>query len=241
MTATWQVASTALDHPSVHAVVTPDGVTREMFRDLALVEDRKRIAVDLHDTVVQRLFAAGLALQGALRALPPSPATERIEAAIGVLDDTIRQIRTTILGLDGPGHLGGGLRAEILAVTAEAATTLGFTPRLRLEGPLDAAVDDTVAGHLLAVLREALSNVARHARASRADATVAVAGGHLRIEVRDDGIGPGAGLRPGGRGVVNVAHRAACLGGTMSLLPGTDGRGTALRWWVPLTGASPVR
>jgi signal transduction histidine kinase len=205
------------------------------LRDLTLIEDRERIAADLHDTVIQRLFATGLALQGTVRAISPPEAAARVEAAVGDLDETIRQIRSTIFALQTPRVPGRGLRAEILALATDAAASLRFEPHLQLVGPVDAAVDDEIGAQLLSVLREGLSNVVRHAQAERVDITVTVADARVRAEVWDDGIGPGRGSRAGGRGLANIAHRAQSLGGEMSLEAGPDGRGTLLVWQVPLT------
>jgi signal transduction histidine kinase len=222
-------AGIAIENARLHARV----------RDLTLIEDRERIAADLHDTVIQRLFATGLALQGTVPAISPPEAAARIEAAVGDLDETIRQIRSTIFALQAPRLPGRGLRAEILALATEAAASLRFEPRLQLLGPVDAAVDDEIGAQLLSVLREGLSNVVRHAQATRVEVTVSVADARVRAEVWDDGAGPGPGSRAGGRGLANISHRAEALGGHMSLNPGPDGRGTLLVWQVPLAAHSP--
>src|SRR5262249_19275298 len=117
--------------------------------------------------------------------------------------------------------------------------SLRFEPRLHLVGPLDAVVDDEIGAHLISVLREGLSNVVRHAHASRVEVTVSVADARVRAEVRDDGVGPGTGSRAGGRGLANISHRAESLGGHMSLAAGPDGGGTSLVWQVPLAAHSP--
>jgi signal transduction histidine kinase len=223
-------AGIAIENARLHARV----------RDLTLIEDRERIAADLHDTVIQRLFATGLALQGTVRAISPPQAAVRVEEAVGDLDETIRQIRSTIFALQAPRLPGRGLRAEILGLATEAGATLRFEPRLQLDGPLDSAVDDDIATHLLSVLREGLSNVVRHARASLVRITVRVADGYVQAEILDDGVGLGGGARPGGRGLANLAHRAQTLGGHMSVAAGPEGKGTVLTWRVPLTAASPA-
>jgi signal transduction histidine kinase len=203
------------------------------LRDATLFEDRERIAADLHDMVIQRLFATGMALQGALSVLSPPAAAERVSTAVDDLDDTIRQIRSTIFALGSSAPSRHGLRSEILALAGEASGTLGFSPHILLDGPIDAQVGPTVGQHLLAVLREALTNVARHANASRAEVRVAVEGGHLSATVTDNGSGPGSAHRPGGRGVANMGERAQKLGGSLNLNMGQQG-GTVLRWQVPL-------
>jgi signal transduction histidine kinase len=223
-------AGIAIENARLHARV----------RDLTLIEDRERIAADLHDTVIQRLFATGLALQGAVRAISPPEAASRVEEAVGDLDETIRQIRSTIFALQAPRLPGRGLRAEILSLATEAAATLRFEPRLQLDGPLDSAVDDDIASQLISVLREGLSNVVRHAHASLVRVTVRVADGYVQAEIIDDGVGPGPGARPGGRGLVNLAQRAQTLGGHMTVAAGPEGKGTMLTWRVPMTTAQPA-
>lgn len=216
-------AGIAIENARLHARV----------RNLTLVEDRERIAADLHDTVIQRLFATGLGLQAVVRSIADPQAAARVESAVTDLDETIRQIRTTIFALQAPRVSGRSVRGEILALATEAAASLGYEPHLLLDGPIDTAVSRDVATHLLAVLREALSNVVRHASAHRVDVEVRVSGGELHAEVSDDGVGPGDGSRPAGRGLVNLAHRAEALGGSMRLAPGAEGRGTKLEWRVP--------
>ncbi|HET9692278.1 MAG TPA: GAF domain-containing protein [Acidimicrobiales bacterium] len=204
------------------------------LRDMTLVQDRERIAADLHDHVIQRLFACGLSLQATARMVAEPAVAARIETAVADLDDTIHQIRSTIFGLQAPRVAGRTLREEVLSLASEAAASLGFEPQLRLEGALD-AIDDDLAVSLLAVVREALSNVVRHADASRVAVTVRAADGELLAEVVDDGVGPGEADRPGGRGMGNLRQRAAQAGGTLTFEAAPSG-GAALRWRVPLPG-----
>jgi len=203
-------------------------------RELSLAEDRQRIAADLHDTVIQRLFATGLGLQGTVRAIDNPLAAARVQEAVDDLDETIRQIRSTIFALEGPRMAGGSLREEILSVATEAAANLGFDPTVRFEGLIDHRVPDPVGVQLLAVLREALSNAVRHAGASRVTVAVAVTGDDLVATVIDNGVGAGAGERPGGKGLASLHHRAEALGGALKIAPGADGTGTSLHWQVPL-------
>jgi len=203
-------------------------------RDLTLIEDRERIAADLHDTVIQRLFATGLALQGTVRAIDDADAARRVQDSVEDLDDTIRQIRSTIFALQAPRLAGRGLRNEILALATEAAASLRFEPRVRLDGPLDRGVPAHVGDHLLAVLREALSNVVRHAGATHVQLLVVATVNSLVATVIDDGVGPGTGERAGGNGIANLRHRAEALGGHLALSSGEGGKGTVLRWEVPL-------
>lgn len=218
-------ASVAIDNARLH----------DRLHEMAVSEDRDRIARDLHDLVVQRLFATGLSLQSALGIVRTNlpTAMERISAAIDELDGTVKQIRTTIFGLEESHVAGDGVRSQVLAIAREAASALGFDPRVLLDGPLDTSVDSRVATELLATLREALANVARHARASRVEVEVAVvAAGDVLIRVVDDGIGPGHADRRGGKGLPNMAARAASLGGTTDIRPG-DLSGTVFEWRVP--------
>ena len=147
---------------------------------------------------------------------------------MGDLDDTIRQIRSAIFSLQAPRTPGRRLRDEILGLATESAASLGFEPHLRLEGPVDSAVGRDVGDHLLAVLREALSNVVRHAGAARVDIAVVVGpDGAVMATVVDDGVGPGTGERAGGQGLANIARRAEALGGSVEIGPGPDGGGPA--------------
>ena len=195
-----------------------------------VLDERERIAADLHDHVIQRLFGAGLAVQSvAVRVAEPAYA-ERLRGVVGDLDDTIARIRTSIFALQQTDA--DGLRAAVLQVVDEAGQVLGFRPMLRFTGPVDALVDDPdLADDLVAVLREALANVARHAHASTVEVdVVAESRRGVVVEVADDGVGPG----PAGRrsGLENLRRRAERRGGTFSLAPGDEG-GSRLRWAVP--------
>ena len=201
-------------------------------RELALLEDRERIARDLHDTVIQRLFATGLRLQGAARLAERPEVSERIIQAVDDLDLTVKHIRTAIFGLEASRRAGGGLRQRVLSLASEAAGALGFEPHIFFDGSLDTVAEDR-AVELLAVLREALTNVARHAGARRVDVEV-VAEADLVLRVLDDGHGLGAERRPGAKGLANMEARAASLGGSVLVKPGPEG-GTLVEWRVPLT------
>ncbi|MHA6781959.1 sensor histidine kinase [Pseudonocardia saturnea] len=198
----------------------------------ALHDDRDRIAADLHDHVIQRLFAAGLSLQSVAKMLGPGTMpSDRIVSTIGDLDDTIGQIRTTIFQLQ---HVVGapeaGLRGRVLDVLDDVGPALGFTPTTRFTGPLHSVVPRDVADDLVAVLREALSNVARHAQAGSAQVDIAV---HevLTLDVVDDGIGLQQTTRHSG--LANLQTRAERHRGTLTVLP-NDPTGTRLSWSVPL-------
>jgi signal transduction histidine kinase len=210
---------------------------RRVAQRVALYADRDRIARDLHDLVIQRLFATGMSLQGAASLIPAAEAAERVQRAVDDLDDTIRDIRSAIFRLQDRGDPGlPGVQARIVAVAEETSAGLGFAPWLRMDGRLDSRVPGAVAEELLAALREALSNVARHAAATRADVMVE-AGSLLVLAVRDNGVGLG---EPGPRsGLANLAQRAGALGGTLRLTA-VPGGGTELTWSVPLPVAGPA-
>lgn len=199
--------------------------------ELALAEERERIARDLHDTVIQRLFATGLALQSVMPLAEAPELRARMTDAVAELDDTIRQVRTTVFALQPPPASRIGLRARVLQMCAEVSRSLGFDPEVRLVGPMDRRVDDEVAGQLLATLREALSNVARHAHASQVQVQVVV-NGELQLKVTDNGRGVGTDGNTGS-GVPNMAGRAQALGGSFTLQAPPTG-GSELLWRVPL-------
>jgi signal transduction histidine kinase len=202
-------------------------------RELALLEDRERIARDLHDTVIQRLFATGLRLQGAARLAERPEVSERILASVDDLDLTVKHIRTAIFGLEASRRASNaGLRSRVLALASEAAGALGYEPHILFDGSLDTVAEDR-AVELLAVLREALTNVARHAGARRVDVEV-VADGDLMLRVLDDGKGLVPERRPGAKGLANMEARAARLGGSVLVKSRPEG-GTVVEWRVPLS------
>jgi signal transduction histidine kinase len=199
---------------------------REMYM---ILEDRERIARDLHDVVIQRLFATGMHLQTVARISPRPDVVERINSAVDDLDTTIREIRSAIFELRTP--MTSQLRVELREIVASAADQLGFRVALELDGPVDSAVPGEVRTDLLAVLREALSNVVRHAGAHAVQVAVRVAGGLLRLRVADDGVGvPEEGRRSG---IENMRTRAEKLGGAFELAANTP-RGTVVEWTVPI-------
>ena len=155
-------------------------------RVVAIADDRERIARDLHDKVIQRLFASGLNLQAIVGATDDR-IRPRIESTIDSLDDTIRELRMAIFSLQGSGSAPGGLRGQILDVVSDAVAALGFEPRLQFDGPVESIADD-IAAQLVPTLREALSNVARHAAASSVQIVVSAADA-VTVEVIDDGVG----------------------------------------------------
>jgi signal transduction histidine kinase len=205
---------------------------------LTILEDRDRIARDLHDLVIQRLYATGMSLQGTLPMTTRPEVAERIRNAVDAMDDTIKDIRATIFELQARRAVGTSLRAEILVLIDEMTTMLDFAPMLRLGSGLGTPVTGELSEHLIAVLREALSNVARHSGATQVSVTVDVVAGWLSVLVRDNGCGvpegaPRSGLR-------NMAGRAEKLGGEFRLSP-ADGGGTELEWRVPLPAGEDTR
>jgi len=198
----------------------------------AVFEDRDRIARDLHDLVIQRLYATGMSLESVSARLGEPDQRQRISSAVDALDETIKEIRSAIFSLHSrPAMAEPGLRARILEVVDEASGALGFAPGLRMSGSLDGTVPADAGEHLLAALREALSNAARHARADKVDVMVE-AGQELALLVRDNGVGI-KDLDHRRSGLANLAERAGLLGGTMRAGP-ADGGGTELEWRVPL-------
>ncbi|MFC1417975.1 GAF domain-containing sensor histidine kinase [Streptacidiphilus cavernicola] len=225
---------------------------------LAVYQDRDRIARDLHDLVVQRLFATGMIMESAARQAEAPEVKARIGKAVDELDATIQEVRTTIYALqhDDTPDGGGDLRSKVLREVSQAAGPLGFKPSVAFSGPVDSMVGEELGRQLVAALREALSNAARHARSSAVAVTVDTTAhiaedgrparsgptpeGDLESALRgagrpavlltvvDDGVGiPAEGRRSGLR---NLADRAANLGGAAWYGPGPGGRGTAVSW-----------
>jgi signal transduction histidine kinase len=215
------------------AIVMELAERRRDAEQIAVLQDRDRIARDLHDLAIQRLFATGMTLQSAGRFIEHQEAAERVVRAVDDLDETIKIIRSTIFGLRARDAVAGpSLRARAVRVVGEAAPVLGFAPSVRMEGLLDTHVPKETADHLVAVLSEALTNIARHARAGRAEAVLETDGREVRLEVTDDGVGiPAEGRRSG---LDNMAERARQLGGDFEWTSPADG-GTRLVWRVPVT------
>lgn len=218
-------AGIAIENARLHARV----------RELALLSDRERIARDLHDKVIQRLFATGLALEGISRLARRPEVAAGIERAVSDLDDTIREIRTTIFDL-GQCRVPSDITDALSALVEEFSATLGFRPALEadLQG---ASIPASLAEHLLGSAREALANVARHARATAVSMQVRMDDGELTLEVSDDGQGlperhPER-ARLNGHGLRNLAARADALGGTFRIRSPESG-GTVLTWTVPV-------
>jgi signal transduction histidine kinase len=216
-------AGIAIENARLHSLV----------RDHALTEDRDRIARDLHDSVIQRLFAIGLSLQGTARLVERPEAVMRIGEAIDKLDETIRQLRKAIFDIELTINK-EGLHPKVLELVHELRPVLGIHPQVSFSGPVDHVVTGPMAEEVLAVLREALTNVGKHAHATQAVVTIA-AGDEIRIVVADDGAGMGE-LHPDGRGLKNLRQRAERLGGSMEIGTSREG-GTRLTWHAPISSA----
>jgi signal transduction histidine kinase len=198
--------------------------------EVAVLEDRERIARDLHDKVIQRLFATGMTLQTMLPVSGRDDVSNRINDAVDELDVTIREIRSTIFALQAP--VQRGLRVSIFALIDGAREVLGFSPELHMDGPIDTLVSEKASEHLLAVLQEALSNIAQHAGASHVNVTVEV-GTDVVVRVTDNGKGLPT-PRENGRGLQNLEDRAATMRGDLSVSDLETG-GTIVEWRVPVT------
>ena len=205
---------------------------------LVVYADRDRIARDLHDLVIQRLFATGMQLESIGRLVSPPEAALRMRRAVDDLDTTIREIRSTIYALHSCEQESPSLRTQVLEVVDAGTEQLGFAPDLRLSGLREDAVPATVGDHLLAVLREGLSNVARHARARTVEVRLAVTD-RMTLSLRDDGVGlpPDCSRRSG---LSHLEARARDLGGTFTVRSPEPG-GTELVWTVPLPPAASQR
>lgn len=223
-------AVVARDLTTERAAERERNVARTAEQELMLVADRERIARDLHDLVIQRLFAAGLSLQSVAARSDAAEVRDRLVLLIGDLDTTIREIRSTIFALERR-QREAGLRARVADVVSQAADSLGFHPALRFDGPVDTVVPDHIAEHVLAVVTEALSNVARHAGARSAQVDV-IAGRACTVTVTDDGRGFDEVSRMSG--IKNLEQRAQALGGTFEIVSAV-GAGTSLSWQIPLS------
>ncbi len=228
-------ADDAIGSLATHAILAFELANVRAERDRLLISaDRERIARDLHDLVIQRLFGAGLRLQGALALIDNQQASARVASTVDDLDVTIKEIREAIFALESAP--GTDLRAKALEALAYAAESLGFRPSVSFHGPTDGEIALPVQLEAVAVLREALSNAARHAHATRVEVDISLED-ELTVLVTDNGVGIGS---PGHlSGIANARARAELLGGSLELTP-AEGGGTSFEWRVPLPLAPPV-
>jgi signal transduction histidine kinase len=204
----------------------------EQVRVMSVLEDRDRIARDLHDRVIQRVYAIGMSLDGATRLTDPYEVTERVTRAVDELDATITEIRSAIFEL-GESAAHGGLRKSVLHLAHTLTETLGVRPEVHFSGAVDNDVPQHIGDHVLAVVREGLTNAGKHAGATHCQVEVEVTD-RLTVEVIDDGTGIELPLTGStGLGLANLRERAKKLGGTFEIFPGPAG-GTRLVWTVPL-------
>lgn len=204
---------------------------RDAHRKIALMEDRTRIARDLHDHVIQRLFATALTLQAATSTVDPDTTPALLTAQIAEIDGAITQIRQSIFSLQQDVVSDGtGVRARILEIVDRIQEQLVSRPRVTFHGPVDLMADSDVADDMTAVVNEALSNVVRHARATKVAMTVSAEGGHVSIVIVDNGIGPGESPRLSG--LRNMRSRAEARGGWFEITTASSG-GTQVGWSVP--------
>ena len=214
-----------------HASLTMELAQGQRLREqLVLFADRDRIARDLHDVVIQRLFAAGLNLQSLRRYTMEDSAQERISDVTRELDEAIRELRDTIYSLraDAQEEV---LSSRIVRAVQEGTRASAFTPRLEISGPIDSDVPDKVAEHLLAVIREGLSNAVRHSDADHIEVSVAAIDKRIRLAIEDNGRGFADPLRRSG--LANLEQRAEELHGTLEI-KSAPGKGTSLVWTAPL-------
>ena len=213
------------------AVVLAYQQLQEELRQQEIFEDRQRIARDLHDHVIQLVFAAGLTAQSAAARAGGEPVRDMLDSVVDRLDEAIRQLRTAVFELQ-PSDRPHGLRQAVLSICRQATRPLGFQPAVRFVGPVDTAVPEPVAEHAVAAVREMLSNVARHAHAGSVTVTVAIEDG-LVVDVSDDGVGPPEDLSTG-TGLSNLRARAMEVGGSFDLAVGPAGVGSRAVWRAPL-------
>ncbi len=234
-----EIALSPLDGEFEATVATVRDVTERLETAAQLVEaktrlevldDRDRIARELHDSVIQRLFAAGLHLQAST---DRPDTTQRVTAVVDEIDEAIREIRGVIFTLHRPAQLDSGLEAALRANINEAARLLGHRPTLKLGGILTNISED-LGSELLTVLREALMNVAKHAQAAKTIVSLDVGADAVTLVVSDDGVGIGVSnaAKTGGLGLRNIRERASRLGGEVVLVI-NEPRGTEVRWTVP--------
>jgi signal transduction histidine kinase len=222
-----EMATTFANHASIALELVE--ARRDQQRVL-LLEDRARIARDLHDHVIQQIFAAGLVVQATASRLDGTADVSVLQDVVNHLDDAIKQIRVSIFQLQPPA--GSGLRSSLMEVVAEVRPALGFDPSLDLDGPIDSVCGEDLSRDVIAVVREALTNVAKHAHARSGHLSLHATTSQLTVTVSDDGSGLGPVSRVSG--LDNMRRRAEDRGGSMVLAEVPDLGGTTIVWTVPV-------
>jgi signal transduction histidine kinase len=222
-----EMATTFANHAAVALELAE--ARRDQDRVL-LLEDRARIARDLHDHVIQQVFAAGLVVQATASSIHDATSVKALQEVVDHLDDAIKQIRVSIFQLQPP--VPGGLRAAVMDVVTELQPAIGYAPRIDLDGPLDSVATADLVRDVTAVVREGLSNVARHASATTAQLSVFATTTRLTVTISDDGSGVGDGTRRSG--LDNLRRRAEDRNGSMAIAEVPDLGGTTLVWTVPI-------
>jgi signal transduction histidine kinase len=201
---------------------------------VALLEDRGRIARDLHDHVIQRLFGAGLSLQAIAKSIPDSAAGSRVTDQVDVLDAAIAEIRTAIFTITTPTNSDrSSIRHRIIDLVAETSELFANSPQVSFVGPVDLLVAGTLADDVVAVVREGLTNVARHASAHHTTVAVGVADQLLSVVITDDGVGVDPSTAGVSSGTANLLRRAQSRGGTFAIAK-REPSGTSLTWTARL-------
>jgi signal transduction histidine kinase len=218
------------------AVALAFNTTRRVEVQVAKLEDRHRIAMDLHDHVVQELFAVGMGLEGLAKGMADPEQSERVGRYVTSINGTISTIRTRIFQLQSDRHQPGWLQSQLLELADAQTEHLGYGPQVHVSGSVDAVVDDELSDDLLAVVAESLSNCARHAQATSVTVLVANRGGVLTLTVTDDGVGVGSATRSSG--LSHMRCRAERHGGTCTVSPSPDG-GTRVTWTAQLDLPDP--
>jgi signal transduction histidine kinase len=226
----------AADFASQASVAMELEAARADRQRMVVLEDRGRIARDLHDHVIQQLFGTGLELQSIAGGVPAGPVSDRILQSVTNLDASISQIRTIIFALSGNAEDSRAtVRHSIIDLANELSSSLVSTPTVTFSGPVDLVVTNDLADDVLAVAREALVNVVKHADAAHVSVVLAVRGGEVSLEISDDGKGISDARRRSG--IANLEERAVRRGGTFALE--SDSTGTRVIWRVPYSTVSP--
>ena len=226
------------DEALVSALAVAAGIAIENTRlhgkakEVAISDERERVARDLHDTVIQRLFATGMVVQGIADSAQAADVADRLHAVVSDMEDSIRQLRSTIyeLGLIDNER---GIRAQIISLLRDLHFIVGFEVHCSFDGAVDLDISAVIAEQLLATVREAVTNIGRHAQATQGTVRLSVDGTHCQLQVTDNGKGmDGTKTAEGGLGLANLRRRAEKLHGHLDV--DSQVGGTVLTWQVPL-------